>query len=179
MRQKLRLQLWHKLAQTTATPTTSGNTNVVAPPPQLNTWEAYPGPAQSYTQQQNTILNNLVHRLSLAVNQMTAGKYNFQELRNIGFNFDSSEFADPNTKNLMLFFLKVFKTLLNSGNSFATRPVDANQLAKMISYLMQAPELSNLSKVNPSGAIANQMPGNSSLAQTIRDTLQLMQPTAR
>jgi hypothetical protein len=190
MDRKLRLRILKKLAQaasppaasTTAnpgtTPTTSGNTAIVAPPPQLDVWAAYPDPIKSYSPAQVAILNSLVYRLSNAVNQSTKGKYNFQKLKDTSFKFDPSEFSDTSTKNLMLFFGKVFKFLLNNGVAFQTQPIDPKKLGGMISSLMNAPELANLSKVNPSGPVANQAPGNSNLFTTLRNILQSLQPTA-
>ena len=188
MDRKLRLRILTKLAQaaiapgpvtttTATTPTTSGSTTIVAPPPQLDVWSAYPQPCKSYSSAQLSILNNLVTRLSYAINQLTNGKYNFQKLRDASFQFDPSEFSDAGTKNLMLFFAKVFKFLLNNGIAFATQPIDPKQLSNLIASLMNAPELAALSQVNPTGQVANQAPGNNNMFQTIRNTLQLLQPT--
>ena len=188
MDRKLRLRILTKLAQaatapapttttTPTTPTTSGSTTMVAPPPQLDVWTAYPEPCKSYTSAQLAILNNLVTRLSLAINQLTNGKYNFQKLRDASFHFDASEFSDAGTKNLMLIFGKVFKFLLNNGQAFHTQPIDPKLLTNNITSLMNAPELAALSQVNPTGQVANQAPGNNNLYQTIRNTLQALQPT--
>ncbi len=189
MDRKLRLKILTKLAQAavappattttnpSTTPTTSGNTTIVAPPPQLDVWAAYPEPIKSYDQRQVQILNSLVSRLSNAVNQLTKGKYNFQKLRDSSFKFDPSEFSDAGTKNLMLFFGKVFKFLLNNGVAFQTRPMDPKQLSGIINSLMNAPELAALSKVNPTGPVANQEAGNNNLFTTLRNILQSLQPT--
>lgn len=191
MNRKLRLQILTKMAQaaeapatsttttnSSTTPTSSGNTTVVSPPAQLDVWSAYPEPCKSYNSYQLRIINNLVTRLSLIVNQLTNGKYNFQKLRDAGFKFDPSEFADPNTKNLMLFFGKAFKFLLNNGVAFQTQPINPQLLGNNVITLMNAPELSNLSQSNQNAPVANQMSGNNNLFQTIRNTLQLLQQTA-
>jgi hypothetical protein len=189
MDRKLRLKILTKLAQAaeapatgvtattpTTTPTSSGNTTIVAPPPQLDVWAAYPETMKSYNAMQNRIINSLVTRLSMIVNQLTNGKYNFQKLRDASFQFDPSEFADPNTKNLMLFFGKVYKFLLNNGIAFATQPIDPKQLSNIVASLQNAPELANLSQSNQNGPVANQAAGNNNLFQTLRNTLQLLQP---
>ena len=189
MDRKLRHRILTKLAQaapapapvttvTPTTPTTSGSTAIVAPPPQLDVWAAYPEPCKSYSTAQLPILNNLVTRLSYAVNQLTNGKYNFQKLRDASFQFDASEFSDAGTKNLMLVFGKVYKFLLNSGISFPTQPIDPKLLSSRIDSVMNAPELMALSQVNQTGQVANQAPGNNNMYQTIRNTLQALQPTA-
>jgi hypothetical protein len=51
-------------------------------------------------------------------------------------------------------------------------------LGNIVTSLMNAPELSNLSQSNQNAPVANQMQGNNNLFQTIRNTLQLLQPTA-
>jgi hypothetical protein len=184
MNRKLRLKWIAKLAQAQAAPppspnpTTSGNTTQVAPPPQLDVWSAYPEPMKSFNPNQMRIINNLVTRLSLIVNQLTSGAFNFQKLRDLNFQFDASQFADPNTKNMMLFFWKVYKFLLNSGTAFPNQPISPKQLSNIIATLQQAPELANLSQVNQSGPVANQAPGNNNLFQTIRTILQQLQPIA-
>jgi hypothetical protein len=178
MDKKLRFKFLEKLAQAKAapapssTPTSSGNTLPVAPPPTLDVWSAYPDPCKSYNPTQLQIINGLIQRLSRAVNQLTDGKFNFQALRNLSFKFDPSQFADANTKNLMLFFGKLFRFLLNNGMAFSSQPIDPTQLKNIIISLKNAPELMNLSQVNQSGPVANQAPGNNNLYQTIQDTLQ-------
>lgn len=189
MERQLRLKILKKIAQTAGTgtatttptsptPTTSGNTTVVAPPPQLDIWGAYPEPCKSYNQQQLQIINNLVSRLSGAVNQLTKGKYNFQKLRDANFTFDPSEFSDANTKYLMLFFGKVFKFLLNNGQPFPSVPIAPAQFKSAIASLNNAPELAALGQVSQTGPVANLMPGNNNLFQTIKNTLQLLTPVA-
>ena len=96
----------------------------------------------------------------------------------MSFQFDPSEFSDAGTKNLMLFFGKVFKFLLNNGVAFQNAPINPKQLSNIITSLMNAPELANLSKVNPVGPVANQAAGNSNLFTTLRNILQSLQPTA-
>jgi hypothetical protein len=189
MDRKLRVKFLTKMAQAatapaavtttspTTTPTVSGSSAIVAPAPRLDIWTAYPAPVKAYSEQQVVILNNLVQRLSGAINQLTNGKYNFQKLRDASFVFDPSEFADAGTKNLMLFFGNVYKFLLNSGVAFSTQPIDPKQLNNIVSSLSNATELANLAEVNPTGAVANQAPGNSNLFQTIKNTLQALQPT--
>src|SRR5271156_6587331 len=106
MDRKLRVKILAKLGQATpapaavtttnpaTTPTVSGSSAIVAPAPVLDVWTAYPAPTKAYTPQQLGILNNLVQRLSSAINQLTNGKYNFQKLRDASFAFDPSEFSD-------------------------------------------------------------------------------------
>ena len=85
------------------------------------------------------------------------GQYNFQKLKNNGFQFDTSSFSDPNAKNLMIFFQQVFKTLLNSGNAFQ-QPAQPQQVSGWANSLIQSSNLSQLS-------------ANGDLVQSIKNTL--------
>src|ERR1700735_4610992 len=124
----------------------SGNKTIVSPPTQLDVWSAYPDTMKAYSANQNRIINNLTSRLGMIVNQLTNGKWNFQKLRDASFQFDPSEFADANTKNVMLFFLKLYKLLLNSGHAFSSQPINPQQLSNILAALTNAPELANLSQ---------------------------------
>jgi hypothetical protein len=191
MNRQQRLKFLNKLGQaaaptsatttttpTSPTPTVSNNTTTIAKPTQFDIWSAYPDPCKAYNSQQLQIINNLVTRLSTAVNQLTAGKYNFQKLKDANFVFDPSEFSDPNTKYLMLFFGKVFKFLLNNGVAFPSSPIPPQQLKNNIASLTNAPELSMLGQVSQTGAVANLMSGNNNMFQTIKNTLLLLTPVA-
>jgi|SRR5579859_98376 len=181
MDRKLRLKLIQKMAQTATTTapantTTNSMNTIVAPPPQLDVWAAYPEPMKSYSPYQVTILNNLTTRLSNAINQLTAGKFNFQKLKASGFQYDPSSVPDINSRNLLIFFTKVFKTLLNSGNAFPNKPINPQDLSTMINALSQSTELNALGQINPTGPVANQQAGNNNLLETIRNTLRALLP---
>lgn len=175
-----RIKWWKKISQTTITTTTTPTMPAVIPaPPFLKASEAYPTLRVGYNSTQVAIIDNLVQRLNLAVNSLTQGKFNFQILKDANFNVDTSQFSDPNAKFLVLFFLKVFKMLLNSGNAF-TQAASPQQVGNAVDNLVSSSELSSISGVNPTGAVANQMPGNSDIVQTIKNTLaQLKQSSTK
>jgi hypothetical protein len=181
---KFRLKMLQKIAQAqgeqanpggtqTNVPATSNNTQVPqdSSPPASDLYNIRGG----YDSTRVGIINGLVKILSTAANTATNGKYNLQILRNQNFTFDPSEFTSPDQKNLMVFFQKVYKTLLNNGQEFA-QPVNATQLSNMVNFLLQSPELANLSQVNPTGQIAQKAPpGN--FKDNIREQLARLQPT--
>lgn len=170
------MKILSKLAQTDPNvPTTQVATNKQIPPaPAITASEAYPNIRSGYSQAQIPIIDSIVQKLNIASNIATGGTYNLQILRNRGFSFDPSSFPSPDQKNLMNFFLKIFKNLLNSGNSFRT-PLIPQQLTEIVEPLIQAPELKNLSQINPTGPIAQQIPGN--LQQDIKNDLMRLLPT--
>lgn len=180
---KLRLKILTRLAQATgAIPTTSttnvpatSNNTAVPPDPSPLASSLYPSIRIGFDSARVAIIDSLVRILSSAANIATNGKYNLQNLRNQNFLFDPSEFASPDQKNLMVFFQKVYKTLLNNGQAF-TVAVSAEQLQQMIPFLLQSPELANLSVVNPTGQIAQKAPpGN--FKDNIRELVARLQPT--
>jgi hypothetical protein len=178
---KTRLKILKRIAQAAGAPSAPANpmpatsNNIAVPPdPSPSASSLYPYLRAGFDANRITIVDQLCHILSTAANMATSGKYNLQNLRNKNFQFDPSEFADPNQKNLMVFFLKVFRTLLNSGEPFVA-PVSAEQLKQMIPTLLQSQELSNLSQMSPTGQIAQKFPGN--FKDNIRDLIARLQPT--
>ena len=170
----LRLRILHKIAQTTTTPTAA----VKAPADGSGSAsDLMPTLLKGYNPHQIEIINNLVARLSGIVNQQTMGQYNFQKLKNANFSFDPSAFPDPNTKNTMLFFQQVYKTLLNSGNAFQ-QAVQAQQISSWTSTLMNSSNLNQISGVEQTGLVAQQMPGNNDLIQTIKNSLTQLQSSS-
>lgn len=182
---KIRLKMLQKIAQAQGAQNNPGGTQTNVPSTSNNT-QVQPDPSppasdlynirSGYDSARVGIINGLVRQLSAAANVATSGKYNLQILRNQNFTFDASEFNSPDQKNLMLFFLKVYKTLLNNGQEF-TQAVNATQLTNMINYLLQSPELANLSQVNPTGQIAQKAPIKGNFKDTIREQLARLQPT--
>lgn len=159
---------------TTPVPATSNNVEV-PPDPSPPASSLYPTVRTGWDPARVVIVDSLCKILSSAANVATSGTYNLQNLRNQNFQFDSSSFGSPDQKNLMLFFQKVYKTLLNNGQSFTTA-LTPDQVKQMVPYLLQSPELANLSTVNPTGQIAQKAPpGN--FKDNIRDLVARLQPT--
>lgn len=179
---KTRLKILQKIAQTAgmqgaqttttnSTPTTSNNTQV-APDPSSPASDYYPTLKAAFPNSWQRI-DTLCRVLSKAVNVATNGKYNLQVLKDSNFTFDPSQFPSPDQKNIMVFFAKVYQTLLNRGQTFQQK-TDPRQ---MISFLLQSSELNNLSQVNPTGQIAQQTHIQGSFKDTIVNLLNAIQPT--
>lgn len=190
---KARLKMLERLAQATGAPATTSSTtsntspdtstpvpatsnNTAVPPdPSPLASSLYPTIRTGWDSARVSIVDSLCKVLSSAANVATNGTYNLQNLRNENFQFDSSSFGSPDQKNLMLFFQKVYKTLLNNGQAFTT-PLTADQVKQMVPYLLQSPELANLSAVNPTGQIAQKAPSGN-FKDNIRDLVARLQPT--
>ena len=179
----IRLKILRKLAQTvpseptTDTATSNPTTNAAPPPnPSPSASSLYPTLRVGFDPARVSIIEGLVRMLSSAINISTNGKYNFQTLKNQNFQFNPSSFTSPDQKNLMVFFLKVYKTLLNGGQPF-TQAVTAAQVAQMVPYLLQSPELANLSEINPTGQIAQKSPMTGNFKDNIRSLVARLQPT--
>lgn len=180
---KVRLKILQKIAQTvptdaptsTATPNATSTTPVPADPSPLAS-SLYPGIRRGFDSARVAIIDSLVRMLSSAANIATNGKYNFQILRNQTFQFDPSSFTGTDQKNLMVFFLKVYKTLLNNGQTF-DQPVSGEKLQQMVAYLLQSTELNNLASINPTGQIAQKSPIPGNFKDNIRDLVSRLQPT--
>lgn len=157
-------------------PGTTQPTTTVPADPSPPASQLYPTVRNGYDSTRVNIIDSLVRQLSSATNVATQGKYNLQQLRNSNFQFDPSQFASPDQKNIMLLFLKVYKTLLNNGQNF-TQPVSAQQLNGYVSLILQSPELANLSQVNPTGQIAQKAPIPGNFKDTIRELVARLQPT--
>lgn len=181
---KLRLKLLTKLAQTVVsqpatsnTVTPNATTNAAVPPdPSPLASSLYPTIRVGFDSARVSIIETLVKMLSSAINIATNGKYNFQNLRNQNFQFDPSSLSSPDQKNLLVFFLKVYKTLLNGGQPF-TAALTADQVKQMVPFLLQSPELANLSQINPTGQIAQKSNLSGSFKDNIRDLVARLQPT--
>lgn len=156
-------------------PGTPQNTTVpVDPSPPAS--QLYPTLRVGFDANRVGIIDALVKQLSSATNVATDGKYNLQQLRNNNFQFDPSQFSSPDQKNIMNLFNKVYKTLLNSGQTF-NQAVSAQQLSNYVAIILQSPELANLSQVNPTGQIAQKQPIPGNFKDTIRELVARLQPT--
>src|SRR5579864_8569697 len=181
---KFRLKLLTKLAQTVVSQPATSNattpnttTNAAVPPdPSPLASSLYPTIRVGFDPARVSIIETLVKMLSLGANIATNGKYNFQNLRNQNFQFDPSSLTSPDQKNLLVFFLKVYKTLLNGGQPFTTA-VTADQVKQMVPFLLQSPELANLSQINPTGQISQKSNLSGSFKDNIRDLVARLQPT--
>lgn len=167
MNRNLRIRILNKIAQTEPA------AKPVPPAPSITASQAYPSIRSGFDAAKVAIIDSLVGKLNVAIHTVTGGTYNLQILKNKNFIFDPSSFQSPDQKNLANFFVKVYQKLLNSGNAFA-HPLTDQELAPIIDSLLQAPELKNLSQVNPTGQVAQKVSSN--IQQDIKSDLTRLLP---
>jgi hypothetical protein len=164
-----RKRVFNKISQTpSTTPATS------TPPvqtPTLTALQAYPSLSVGFDSARVVIVNNIVKMLNTVSNIITNGKYNFQSLKDISFNFDVSQFTSP-IKDILVFFKQVFVNLLNNGVNY-TKPLTVNELNVKTNFLLSLPELQKFSQVNASGPIAQKIPN---VYETLKNELIRLRP---
>ena len=171
---KLRIKLLEKIAQAT-TPTTvptdqTANTAVVAAAPSFQASSMYPGILKGFNLPSINIINNIVSTLNTALHIATAGKINFQILKNNNFSTDPSSFQSSDQKNIFLLSKMVFQKLLNSGNQFENKLIP-KQIQDIVGSIISSQPLLSLSSINPVSQLAQKV-GN--LKQIIIDQLTLL-----
>ncbi|MGI0058914.1 MAG: hypothetical protein ACREBJ_04025 [Nitrosotalea sp.] len=117
------------------------------------------------------VINNLVAILNLALHYATNGQENWQTLRNNSFNVNPSSFTNVDAKNLFNLSKMIYGTYLNHGNRPPTK-VSGSQIETWNNSLSQSKAFLNLSQLNPTGTIAQKMPGN--LKDNILQQLRLL-----
>lgn len=174
---KLRMKMLSKLAQavpgspaspaspTSPTapnaPTTPASTTAatIPPPPSFQASGAWGWMGNVYNSYSVTIINDLVDLLNEALHYSSNGKYNWQMLRNNGFNVDSSGGHSIDTKNLLNLSTLIYNSYLNSGNQ-PQQKITGQQIVAWNNAVNQSQSFLNLSQINPTGPVAQKIPGN-------------------
>jgi hypothetical protein len=167
---KNRIKLLSKIAQlgsapqsTTNNPTTPQSTpaasTTISPPPTFIASQIYGWLPGQYNTNSINYINGLISLLNTALHYSSNGQYNFQELRNDNFQIDPSGAPSIDTKNLLNLSILIYKTFLNSGNQFPTKPTP-QQIQNWGKLIGSSQAFLNLSQLNPSGPIAQKIPGN-------------------
>lgn len=154
-----RTRLLKRIAQAQGAAPPVANTAAPAPPPPFQASSAYPGIRNGFNSASIALIDQLCNILNTALQYASNGKANFQIFRNNNFNFDTSGAADADQKNLMIFSQLLYRTLLNSGNPFP-QLLNGAQIQNMVQRLSNLPALASLSQTNPTGIIAQKIPGN-------------------
>lgn len=181
---KTRRKLLDKIAQTTSpvpTDQVAAQTTAAAvlPPPAFQASAIYPGVRSGFNAMSIPIIDQLAGILNVALHYSTSGKINWQTLRNNNFEVDTSGLPSPDQKNLANLSKKVYHLLLNGGTNFQ-QSLTADQVAQIANQLASSQEVSNLSSVNPSGPIAQKIPGNlKTTIVTILTNLKAANPAQR
>jgi hypothetical protein len=162
---KARLKILTRIAQqaTVDDPTIPKNApnpaGVIAPPPTFRASDAWGWMNKVYNPFTVTTINNLVTTVSTALHYASNGQFNFQALRNDGFQVDSSGVPSIDTKNLLNLAILIYKTLLNSGNQFPQKATP-DQVQDWNKKISSSQSFLNLSQINPTGQLAQKMPVN-------------------
>lgn len=183
MNTKARLKILNKIAQQvqTNTPPSTPDTSVpatpgITPPPNFVASDVWGWLNNSYNSYSVSLINNLSNILNISLHYASNGKYNFQILRNNGFQIDPSAATTVDSKNLLNLSILVFKTLLNNGNQFPQK-VSGDQISRWVQTISTSQALLNLSQLSPVGTIAQKIPGNfkDNILNLLR-TLQMYNP---
>lgn len=165
-KQKLRLKILTKIAQQVADTATNSlpqdtvaTTAVLPPPPSFIASQMWGWLGTSYNPITIVALNNLISLINLALHYSSNGQTNFQTLKNSSFQIDPSGIPSVDCRNLINLAMLIYRTFLNSGNQFAQKvtPIQIKGWADKISV---SQPLLNLSQINPSGIIAQKVPGS-------------------
>jgi len=154
---KERLKILTKIAQQATTPTAP--TTTMVPPPGFQASSIFGWLGSVYNTQTVSSLNNLCSTLNIALHYVSNGQFNWQVLRGNGFQVDPSGAPNVDAKNLINLSMLTYQTLLNAGNK-PPQQVSPSQIATWVGMLSNSQALMNLSQVNPTGVIAQKIPGN-------------------
>lgn len=156
---KKRLLFWSKLAQQTTTTPQAVPATTVAPPPAFQASGIWGWITSSYNSYSVTILNNLVSLLNTSLHYSSNGQYNWQKAYNNAFQIDPSAAPSVDTKNLLNLSLLVYRTFINKGNQFPTKPTP-QQIQSWGNLVSNSQAFLNLSQINPTGPLAQKVQGN-------------------
>jgi hypothetical protein len=155
---KARLKLLTRIAQQGVQPATPAATPVLPPPPGFSPMDVWGWLGRAYNSSSINTINSLFSILNTSLHYASNGQVNMQVLRDNGFNIDPSGMSSMDAKNLLNLSILAYKTILNSGNAMPTVSPDKIQIwCKQIS---NSQALMNLSQVNPTGQLAQKVPGN-------------------
>lgn len=153
-----------KIAQQAATPSTGNGASttqspVITTPPTFQASGVFGWLNAAYNSQTTAMINTLITTLNIALHYASNGQFNFQILRNNGFQVDPSSASNVDAKNLLNLSMLVYKTFLNFGNQPLQKftPVQISNWVKLVS---SSQPLLNLSQLNPTSVIAQKLPGN-------------------
>jgi hypothetical protein len=154
-----RLKMLKRIAQA-ATPAAPAAATPATPPPPppFQASSVYPGIHKGFSSASVSLIDQLCSLLNMALHYASNGTANFQIFRNNNFNFDASASPSVDQKNLMIFSQMVYRTLLNSGNPFV-QALTGQQIQDMVGKLVASTALNALSQTNPTGTIAQKVPG--------------------
>jgi hypothetical protein len=140
--------------QSTATPPAAN-----LPPPNFQASAVWGWMNSDYNSYSVNTLNSLISLLNIALHYASGGRYNFRILRNRTFQVDPSTAPSVDTKNLLNLSILIFRNYLNGGTKFTVKPTP-QQIQAWGQLISNSQAFLNLSRINPSGPIAQKVPGN-------------------
>lgn len=167
MSTKARLKLLTKISQMAdvatnpdeTMPTSAPVTTVsVPPPPGFTASQIWGWMPSMYNPNTISTVNSLISLLNTALHFASNGQLNWQELRNDNFQIDPSGIPSVDAKNLLNLSIVVFHTFVNSGNQPPQKP-NPQLIAKWCNQITNSQAFLNLSQLNPTGAVAQKIPG--------------------
>lgn len=174
---KERLKLLTRIAQA-ATPDPTASVAVGAPaavtpppPPAFQASGAWGWITNDYNSYTVSVINNLISMLNTALHISSKGQFNWLILRGNSFQVDPSGVPSIDTKNLLKLSQMVYKTFINNGNQFKQKPT-SEQIQNWGTAITGSQPFLNLSQLNPTGPIAQKIPG--SLKDDILNLIRLL-----
>ena len=157
-------------ASTTTTTTPAATTTVAAPPsfnPMTGPWafitQAYNAPTVQYLSYLLGLVNTMMH-------YATNGQFNLQKNQNDLGQVDPSAASSVDGKNIILLAKMFYNTFLNHGKPFET-PVRPDQIAGWVTTISNSQPLINLSQINPTGPLAQQLNNTSKMDGSFRQNV--------
>lgn len=150
---KFRKKAFEKIAQVSA-PITPPAPATVIPVTDWIASSAYPTHT-AFNATTVLLINQMCSLLNTAVHYATGGKYNFQKLKDLNFKLDTSGMPSPDQKNLINISKMMYDKFLIKNS-----PLKSDQIAMNVDSILNSQELTALSSTNPSGPIAQKIPGN-------------------
>lgn len=169
---KLRIKILNKIAQAMPSlPSTTVNTTTIPAPPAFNPisgpWtfitKAYNAPTVQYLSYLLGILNTAMHYAS-------NGQFNLQKNQNNLSQIDSSGLFSVDAKNIILLAKLFYNTFLNNGKPFEQLPTPV-QIAGWAETISHSQPLANLSQINQTGQLAQQLNFNYKLDGSLRQNI--------
>lgn len=178
---KERLRLLTRIAQTAATtgttPTAASTTTPATPAPTIAappSFSPLTGPWAFITQAYNAPTVQYISYLLGLVNTMmhyaTNGEYNLQKNQNDLGQLDPSAASSVDGKNIILLAKMFYNTFINHGKPFET-PVRPEQIANWVATISNSQPLMNLSQINPTGPLAQQLNNTSKMDGSFRQNV--------
>lgn len=167
MSTKARLKILTKISQMadattspdeTVSQSTPATTVTTVPPPAFIASQIWGWLPSAYNTNTMGTINSMISLLNTALHFASNAQLNFQILRNENFQVDPSAIPSVDAKNLTNLSLLIFRTFLNGGNQPPQKP-SPQMIAQWCNQIVNSQAFLNLSQMNPTGPVAQKIPG--------------------